>query len=147
VEFAAARELASPRQDVWALVAEPYHLPDWWPAYRGVQPDRRGLAKDARWTVRRAPAAGFAGQLSWRRPEAEGLIVIRRVDPGLELRWHDVQQRLDAGLALANAGEERTLATVTVSGPWWRMLPEGARDLPERSLQRLYDLCQTAAGL
>ena len=147
MEAQASRELAAPRQDVWALVSEPYHLPDWWPAYRGVQPDRRGLAKDARWTVRRAPASGFFAQASWRRPEAEGLIVIRHVDPGLELRWHDVQQRLDVALALANAGEERTRATVTVGGPWWRMLPEGGSDLPGRSLQRLYDLCQTAAGL
>ena len=147
MRFTASRELTSPRQDVWALVSEPYHLPDWWPGYRGVQPDRRGLGKDARWTVRRAPAAGFIGQASWRRPDAEGLIVINHVDPGLELRWHDVQQRLDVSLALANAGEDRTLATVTVSGPWWRLLPEGGKDLPEQSLQRLYDLCQTAVSL
>ncbi len=143
----ASRELASPREDVWALVAEPFHLPDWWPAYQGVQPDRRGLAKDARWTVRRAPATGFIAQASWRRPEGEGLIVIRLVDPGLELAWHDVQQQLDARLLLANAGEGRTLATVTVSGPWWRLLLEGASSLPDRSLQRLHDLCQTAVGL
>ena len=30
--------------DVWELVSEPYHLPDWCPAYTGVDPDRRGLA-------------------------------------------------------------------------------------------------------
>jgi len=147
VEFSESRELGASRQDVWALVAEPYHLPDWWPAYHGVQPDRRGLAKDARWTVRRAPAAGFLAQASWRRPESEGLIVIRLVDPGLELAWYDVQQQLDARLALANAGEGRTRATVTVSGPWWRLLSEGASSLPERSLQRLHDLCQTAVSL
>jgi uncharacterized protein YndB with AHSA1/START domain len=147
VDSRASRELASPRQDVWALVAEPYHLPDWWPAYQGVRPDRLGLAKDARWTVQRAPAAGFFGQASWRRPEAEGLIVIQAVDPGLELGWHDVQQHLDVTLALANAGQERTRATITVRGPWWRMLTEGARGLPERSLQRLHDLCQTAVSL
>ncbi|HSJ93359.1 MAG TPA: SRPBCC family protein [Gaiellaceae bacterium] len=147
MEARAPRELPSARPDVWALVAEPYHLPDWWPGYRGVRPDRRGLAADARWTVRRAPAAGFLAQASWRRPDAEGLIVITLVDPGLELRWHDVQQNTDVALALANAGEGRTRATVTMNGPWWRMLPEGGRDLPARSLQRLHDLCQTAADL
>jgi hypothetical protein len=143
----ASRELLSPRHDVWALIAEPFHLPDWWPAYRGVQPDRRGLARDARWSVRRAPASGFLASASWRRPEAEGLIVITLVDPTLELRWHDVQQGIDAGIALANSGEGRTRATAFVDGPWWRLHVEGARHLPERSLQRLYDLCQTAASL
>ena len=147
MESSASRELLASRPDVWALIAQPFHLPDWWPAYRGVQPDRRGLSRDARWTVRRAPAAGFLAQASWRRPGGEGLIVIQHVDPGLELRWHDVEQRIDAGIALANAGEGRTLATVTVSGPWWRLYVEGASNLPARSLQRLHDLCQTAAAI
>jgi uncharacterized protein YndB with AHSA1/START domain len=32
----ASRVLLAPRVDVWALLAEPYHLPDWWPSYTGV---------------------------------------------------------------------------------------------------------------
>jgi hypothetical protein len=138
----ATRELLAPRMDVWALVAEPYHLPDWWPAYSGVRPDRRGLATGARWEVTRSRAPGLL-----RVPGGEGLIVIKEVALGLELRWHDVQQRLDAGIRLANAGEDRTRATAWVEAPWWRLLVEGARDLPERSLARLHDLCQTAASL
>jgi hypothetical protein len=138
----ASRELLAPRTDVWALVAEPYHLPDWWPAYTGVRPDRRGLARGARWHVSRGRAPGLL-----RRPGAEGVIVITEVAEGLELRWHDVQQRFDAGIRLANAGEGRTLATAYVRGPAWRLLLEGARDLPARALARLHDLCQTAAGL
>ena len=67
----ATGELQSERRDVWALVAEPYHLPDWWPAYTGVKPDRRGLAENARWQVVRSVAPGLL-----RRPEGEGLIVI-----------------------------------------------------------------------
>jgi uncharacterized protein YndB with AHSA1/START domain len=140
--ISASRELLSPRQEVWALVAEPYHLPDWWPGYTGVRPDRRGLAHGARWTVMRAQAPGFL-----RRPGGEGLIVLEEVALGLELRWHDVQQGFDAGVALANAGEDRTLATAYVDGPWWRLVVEGARGLPEQAVQRLHDLCQTAAAL
>jgi uncharacterized protein YndB with AHSA1/START domain len=138
----ASRELLAPRDDVWKLVSEPYHLPDWWPGYTGVRPDRRGLAAGARWTVMRAQAPGLL-----RRPGGEGLIVVQEVALGLELRWHDVQQGLDAGVALANAGEGRTRATAYVDGPWWRLLLEGARGLPERALARLHDLCQTAATL
>jgi hypothetical protein len=138
----AQRELLSSRQDVWALVREPYSLPDWWPAYTGVRPDRRGLAPNARWTVQRERTPGFL-----RRPGGEGVIVIKEVVEGLEFSWHDVAQGLDAGLKLANAGEDRTRATAWVDGPWWRLLVEGGRDLPQRSLERLHDLCQTAASL
>jgi hypothetical protein len=138
----ATGELQSERPDVWALVAEPYHLPDWWPAYTGVRPDRRGLVENARWQVVRSTTPGFL-----RRPEGEGLIVLTRVLEGWELRWHDVNQGLDAGVTLDNAGTGRTRATTFVSGPWLRLVAEGARGLPERALTRLHDLCQTAAAL
>ena len=141
--ISATRELLAPRPDVWALVSEPYHLPDWWPGYTGVRPDRRGLAHGARWTVMRSAAPGLL-----RRPGGEGLIVVKEAAVGLELRWHDVQQGYDAGIALANADDEtRTRATAYVEGPWWRLLLEGARPLPERALARLHDLCQTTASL
>jgi len=138
----ATRELLAPKQDVWALVAEPYHLPDWWPAYTGVRPDRRGLATNARWTVTRSAAPGLL-----RRPRGEATIVIVLVDPGLELRWHDVEQSLEAGIRLANSGAGRTRATAYVEGPWWRIAVEGARSHPRQGLARLHALCQTAASL
>jgi hypothetical protein len=138
----AERVLLAPRDGVWAIVAEPFHLPDWWPAYAGVMPDRRGLAPRARWQVSRARAPGFL-----RRSGGEGLIVITEVDAGFALSWHDVAQSLDAGIVLANAGEERTRAIAFVSGPSWRILVEGVRGLPKRALVRLHDLCQTTARL
>ena len=138
----ASGELESPRADVWALVAEPYHLPDWWPGYQGVKPDRKGLAENARWEVLRSAAPGF-----FRRPGGPGLIVITRVVEEWELRWHDVQQALDAGIALDNAGTGHTRAVVTVDGAWWRLYTEGARNLPRQALARLQALCQTAARL
>ena len=138
----ATGELQSERPDVWALVAEPFHLPDWWPAYTCVRPDRRGTAENARWEVVRNTTPGFL-----REPEGEGLIVLTRVVEGYELRWHDVKQGLDAGVKLDNAGTGRTRATTFVSGPWLRLVAEGARGLPEQALTRLQDLCQTAAAL
>jgi hypothetical protein len=138
----ATREILAPKQDVWALVAEPYHLPDWWPAYTGVRPDRRGLAMNARWTVTRSAAPGLL-----RRPRGEATIVIVLVDPGLELRWRDVEQDLEAGIRLANSGPGRTRATAYVDGAWWRIAVEGARSHPRQGLARLHALCQTAASL
>lgn len=138
----AERELLAPKSDVWALVSEPFHLPDWWPGYTGVEPDRRGLAEGARWTVMRSRTPGLL-----RRPGGKGTIVLRLVDPTLELRWLDVAQRLEAGIELANAAPGRTRAVVSVEGAWWRVNVEGARRLPEQALTRLHDLCQTAASL
>ena len=31
----AERELLAPPADVWAFLAEPHHLPDWWPGRQG----------------------------------------------------------------------------------------------------------------
>jgi uncharacterized protein YndB with AHSA1/START domain len=136
-----SRVLLAPRKDVWALVAEPFHLPDWWPAYAGVEPDRRGLAPGARWTVFRSRAPGLL-----RKPRGQGLIVIQRVLPGTELAWLDIKQQVEAGIRLENE-ERQTRATAFVDGPVWRLYAEGARGLPRHSLARLYDLCQTAASL
>jgi uncharacterized protein YndB with AHSA1/START domain len=137
----ASRVLLASREDVWAIVAEPYHLPDWWPAYTGVEPDRRGLAEGARWTVLRSRTPGFL-----RKPRGKGLIVIRRVSPGQELAWLDLSQNVEAGLRLEDEGRG-TRATAFVDGPFWRLLAEGARPLPGLAVARLYDLCQTAAAL
>lgn len=133
--------LLASREDVWAIVAEPYHLPDWWPAYTGVEPDRRGLAEGARWTVLRGRTPGFL-----RKPRGKGLIVIQRVLPGEELAWLDLSQNVEAGLRLEHEGRG-TRATAFVDGPFWRLLAEGARGLPRLAVARLYDLCQTASSL
>jgi uncharacterized protein YndB with AHSA1/START domain len=136
-----SRVLLASREDVWAIVAEPYHLPDWWPAYTGVEPDRRGLVEGARWTVLRSRTPGFL-----RKPRGKGLIVIQRVSPGEELAWLDLSQNVEAGVRLEDEGRG-TRATAFVDGPFWRLLAEGARGLPRLAVARLYDLCQTAASL
>jgi uncharacterized protein YndB with AHSA1/START domain len=137
----ASRVLLASREDVWAIVAEPYHLPDWWPAYSGVEPDRRGLAGGARWTVLRSRTPGLL-----RKPRGKGLIVIQRVSPGEELAWLDLSQNVEAGIRLEDEGRG-TRATAFVDGPLWRLLAEGARGLPRLAVARLYDLCQTATSL
>ena len=57
-----------------------------------------------------------------------------------------MQQKLDVTVTLETAGE-RTLATVRVGAPWWRLLPEGGRSLPKKSLERLANLIQTSGSL
>lgn len=143
--ISSTRELLAERPDVWRFVAEPYHLPDWWPAYQAVHPDRRGLAPGARWRVAGRPWKASLALLT-RRPDAEFTIEIRTVVEGWELRWFDLALQLEAGVALDNAGTGRTRATVYVDGAPWRMLG-AARSLPREAAKRLYDLVQTAATL
>jgi hypothetical protein len=137
----ASRVVRAPRADVWALVAEPFHLPDWWPSYTGVEPDRRGLAEGARWRVLRGRRPGLL-----RKPGGKGLILLEHVVAATELSWLDLAQNVRAGVRLDDEGRD-TLATAFVNGPFWRIYAEGARGLPRLAVSRLYDLCQTAAGL
>jgi polyketide cyclase/dehydrase/lipid transport protein len=141
VRIEAERELLAPAEDVWKLLAEPRHLSDWWPGYGSIRPDRRGLAPNARWQVVRSPQAGLL-----RKPGGEGLIVLKRVEDGRALGWHDVQQQFDATIEIAGA-DSRTNALVTLESPWWRIRLEGLRRAPAEALARLHALCQTAAGL
>jgi uncharacterized protein YndB with AHSA1/START domain len=141
VKIQASRRLLANRADVWALLAEPYHLSDWWPGYTAIRPDRRGLGAGARWTIVRSSNPGLL-----QRPGGEGTIVIEAVDPTLSFAWRDVAQRFRAEIALATADDE-TEATLRLEAPWWRMFTEGLRGAPEQALARLHALCQTADSL
>jgi uncharacterized protein YndB with AHSA1/START domain len=137
----ASRRLLAPREDVWALLVEPFHLSDWWPGYTAIRPDRRGLAVGARWTVVRSASAGLL-----RRPGGEGMIVIESVDPTLALAWRDLEQNFRAQISIATVDGE-TDARLALDAPWWRLFVEGLRSAPEQALARLHELCQTADSL
>jgi len=142
VRIEAQTELIATRPDVWALLVEPEHLADWWPAYASIRPDRRGLAEGARWEVVRGGSIGLL-----RRPESVGTLVLTAVEPEHRLAWNDVQQRFTAELVLEPAAEGMTRATLTIDSPGLRAIAEGLRPLPKRALARLHALCQTAATL
>jgi hypothetical protein len=138
----AERRLLAAPNDVWALLAEPHHLSDWWPGYSAVRPDRRGVAEGARWTIVRSSDAGLL-----RRPGGEGLIVIGPLAPPGALGWRDLEQHFAVEVALKPAADGLTDAAIVLEAPWWRIYAEGLRELPRRALVRLHNLCQTAASL
>ena len=125
----ASLELLAPRADVWAFLAEPYHLPDWWPGLTGVEPDRRGLSPGARWKAIVAKRNVFTGA----RP-VETLVLVQDVEPYERIAFHVLATKQDAEVRLHAAAPNRTRVTVEVS-----------RGSPERAVRRLYDLVQTAA--
>ena len=137
--YSAARELLAPREDVWAFLAEPNHLSDWWPGINGVQPDRRGLAPGARWRIE---GLGRPTYVVGRRPDVAGTLIFLDVRPPEFAAWQFVQARLDVELRLTEAAANRTRAELTIRAP---LLVGLRRSLPHKALTRLYALCQTGA--
>ena len=135
----AARELLAARDDVWSFIAEPHHFPDWWPGIGGVQPDRRGVAEGARWSVR-----GTELPTLFRRSTSSGMLLVTGVQIPERFAWTLTGDHIDAELRLEERGPDRTIATLDIEAPW---LYGFSRALPRRALTRLHALCQTAAEL
>lgn len=133
------RELLASREDVWAFLAEPHHLPDWWPGIGGVEPDRRGLAGGARWQVR-----GVGQPTLFRKPHAAQTLLVRAAARPERVAWHLTGQRLDVELRLEATAADRTRVTVTIEGP---PFSAARRSLARTALERLHALCQTGATL
>jgi uncharacterized protein YndB with AHSA1/START domain len=137
--YSAERELLASRPDVWAFLAEPTRLADWWPGVHGVHPDRRGLAPGARWQVQ---SRGRSNALVGPKFSVDGTIVFIEVEPPWHLSWQFVQDRYDVDLTLTGTEPDRTRARLTVTAPLFSGL---RRSLPHRALTQLYALCQTGA--
>ena len=135
----AERVLLAPRADVWAFLAEPRHLADWWPGIAAVEPDRRGLAAGARWQVRRPPAVRL-----FRVRSGEELLLVREVEEPRRVAWQFAGTGLDVELVLEPAAAGRTKATLTLDRG---VLLGPVRELPRVALGRLHALIQTAATL
>jgi uncharacterized protein YndB with AHSA1/START domain len=139
----ARRELLAARSDVWAYVAEPHHLSDWWPGVAGVEPDRRGLAPGARWRLVAGPqAAGPLGAFL-RSPTTASTLLVLDVRAPERVHVQFVRERIDVVLTLEEAAPDRTLAALDVEGAWLRV----NRALPRKALARLHALVQTAGPI
>jgi uncharacterized protein YndB with AHSA1/START domain len=133
--FAADRVLLAPLDDVWAFLAEPYNLADWWPGVSGVEPDRRGLAPGARWKI-----VGADRPTYFRRPQATGTLLVLDVRPRERLAFQLTGDRIEADVRLRALDEHRTEASLVVEGPWLVGL---RRRFPVQALGRLHALLRT----
>ena len=125
------------------FLAEPYHLADWWPGIRGVQPDRKGLAPGARWLLNADSQTGGLVGAFLRRPETTQTLVVMEVSQGRHVRFLFTLDGVEADITLEPAPDGHTRVTIELAGPWSRL----NRSLPRKALSRLYALCQTAAEL
>ena len=133
--YAADRVLLAPIGDVWAFLAEPYNLADWWPGVSGVEPDRRGLAPGARWKV-----IGPNQPSLLRRPQMTGTLVVLEVVPFERIAFQLTGDRIGAELTLRALDEKRTEASLVVEGPFLIGL---RRRFPTQALIRLHGLLRT----
>jgi uncharacterized protein YndB with AHSA1/START domain len=141
--YAAERTLLAPIDDVWAFLAEPHHLPDWWPGLGGLQPDRRGVAPGARWAVQNSrgdePLRPIFGPGMLKRPNAAGTLLVLDVVPGRRFSFQLVNENITAEIDLSVAGENRTAVALVVDASWGTV----RRSYAKEALRRLYDLVQT----
>ena len=137
--YHATRELLASRSDVWAFLSEPFNLADWWPGISGLEPDRRGFAPGARWHIVGDNSPSFL-----RKPNMSGTLIVMAVEQYERFAFHLSGERLDVELTLSEPEPNRTLARLTIGGPFLVGLK---RSMPERALTRLYGLVQTAADL
>jgi hypothetical protein len=121
---------------VWAFLAEPYNLADWWPGISGVEPDRRGFAPGARWKV-----IGSDQPTYFRRPQATGALLVLDVQPRERFAFQLTGDHLEAELTLSAAGDARTKVSLVIEGPWLIGL---RRAFPRQALDRLHALLRTS---
>jgi uncharacterized protein YndB with AHSA1/START domain len=133
--FAADRTILAPLDDVWAFLAEPYNLADWWPGVSGVEPDRRGLAPGARWKVIGPDRPSY-----FRRPQMTGTLVVLEVVPRERIAFQLTGDRIDADLTLRAIDEKSTEVSLIVDGPFLIGL---RRRFPAEALGRLHSLLRT----
>src|SRR5204863_8563456 len=93
--YAADSVLLAPLPDVWAFLADPYNLADWWPGVSGVEPDRRGLAPGARWRVLSPDKPSLL-----RRPQSAGMLLVLEVAPMERIAVQLTGHRIDGELSL-----------------------------------------------
>jgi uncharacterized protein YndB with AHSA1/START domain len=134
--YASTRTLLAPIDEVWAFLADPYNLGDWWPGVSGVEPDRRGLAPGARWKV-----VGPVQPSYFRKPQMTGTLLVLDVAPMERLAFQLTGDRIDAELTLRALDEATTEVTLAVEVPWFI----GVRgSFPRRALERLHSLLRTS---
>ena len=112
--YAASRVLLAPIDDVWAFLAEPYNLADWWPGVSGVEPDRRGLVAGRALDGASAPTAPATSASRWRPARCSCSAVV----PGERIAFQLAGDRIDADLKLHAVDEARTEVSLVVDGPW-----------------------------
>jgi uncharacterized protein YndB with AHSA1/START domain len=138
--YEARRILPATAEEVWAVLAEPDRLADWWPGIQGVEPTvRRALAPGALWRIE---SSGTGKPSLRRRPQMAGNLLVIDVEPPTRLTFQLLAERIDAELRLEPNEDGQAAATLAVEAP--RFVGVG-RPFPSEALAKLAALVRPAA--
>jgi len=136
--YAATRVLPAAVEEVWAVLAEPKRLAEWWPGIGAVDPGRRGLVPGGFWRIE----GESRGPSLRRRPEMAGNLLVLEVVPRSRVVFQLLTERIHVELELEPAGDDEAAATLAVEPP--RFVGVG-RQFPSQALSRLAALVRRAA--
>ncbi len=136
--YEARRTLPAPVEDVWAVLAEPERLAEWWPGIEAVDPGRRGLVPGGLWRVE----GGRSKPSFRRRPEMTGELLVIEVVPRSRVAFQLLSECIDVELGLEPTEDDQAAATLVVEAPWFIGV---GRAFPSQALSRLAALVRPAA--
>jgi uncharacterized protein YndB with AHSA1/START domain len=109
------RTIGAPREDVWALVSDPYSLPRWWPRTARVENvERRSGGRRSQWTKVLATAEGRGVRADYRclsSAEGERYVWEQELE-GTPFARHLRASRVE--IALRGSGEETEVTLSSV---------------------------------
>ena len=108
------RSVAAPRDEVWALVSDPYNLPRWWPRTARVENvEQRGSGRRSQWTQVLETAEGRGVRADFRcvsSAEGERYAWEQELE-GTPFAKHLRSSRVEIGLAERGEGTEVSLSS------------------------------------
>ncbi len=137
--YAASRVLPGTVEDVWAVLAEPARLAEWWPGIDAVDPGRRGLVPGGLWRIE--GASGTKPSLR-RRPQMVGQLLVIEVEQRSRVTFQLMADRIDVELELEATEDDEAAATLIVEAP--RFIGIG-RAFPSEALAKLAALVRMPA--
>ena len=122
--------IAAPRQEVWALVSDPHHLPRWWPRTLRVEDVRQAPGgRRSRWTTVLSTRRGTGVRVDYRctgATEGERYAWAQEIDAtpfekvlrsaGLEIRL----AKQDGDTVVTLAGDDRLRGLSRLGSPMMR---------------------------
>ena len=111
-KHAARRTIAAPRERVWAVVADPERLGEWWPGVTSVEPGRRGLVPGARWRIEGESRGRYL-----RRPMPAGELLVLETRAPERVAFQLTGDRIDVELLLREPEPGSTAAELVVESP------------------------------
>lgn len=138
--YVASRVLPATVEDVWAVLAEPERLADWWPGIDEVDPGRRGLVPGGLWRIEGASSTKPSLR---RRPHMVGQLLVIEVEQRSRVTFQLLAERIDVELALEATEDDQAAATLIVEAP--RFIGVG-RVFPSQALAKLAALVRPPAA-